>query len=203
MRRKENRVIVAIIFCFFCLQGICLASEVTEEDVVKCNAIIFNSEIDSSTVNFAIRVKNECLDRNIIQTKMSIVSSGGEIDSAIASFNLLRLSKRPKNLKTVAIGRVESAAVILYLAGEKRLIASNAHIMLHPVFRLVSGSFTVDEMRLSLGILKEARDQEVGIIASRTKLSSQEIREMMRRQTILSAEEAVRFGFADSILQIK
>ena len=204
--KKESGIIVVMVFASFVSlwQGICLAGEVTtaEELFIKCDNVLFGGEINLETVNLASWVKVNCLDRNI-QTKISIASPGGEVNLAIATFNLLRLSKKPEKLETVAIGGIESAAVIVYLAGDNRLIASNAHIMLHPVRRSTGGYQTLNDMELSITLLKEVIEQEVGIIASRTKLSPQKVRDMMEKQTVLSAEEAVRLGFADSILQVK
>ena len=77
------------------------------------------------------------------------------------------------------------------------------------VFRYIDSEktterFVCNDAPINFDFFKEeVIEQEVGIIASRTKLSPQKVREMMRKQTVLSAKEAVRLGFADSILQIK
>ncbi len=137
----------------------------------------------SSTLAALARFKNH-------PVRLWIDSEGGEVFYAIQMFEALQLH-RP--LTTIVNGRADSAASIVFLAGFPRIIEENSTMLIHDP-RLRDGRVTDD---------KTARDWLAGAYAVRTRIKKNQILDMMRRETVLTADEAVRLGFAHTIARAK
>ena len=75
-----------------------------------------------------------------------ICSSGGAGNPAIAFYEWVKLKNIP--LVTVAIGEVSSAAIIIFLSGQKRKATQHSWFMVHP-----GGHLTYEIQRKVLRIL--------------------------------------------------
>lgn len=137
------------------------------------------------------------------QINLLVTSPGGPTGVAMSFFDLMRNIYRP-NLQTVGSGDVDSAGVILFLAGERRLITSNTTMLLHLAGRTFDGGrrFSTADME---SMLKEdsLKDwQYASVVATVSgKLSVEEVLDLMRKNTVLTATEAVELGIAHQVLQ--
>lgn len=70
---------------------------------------------------------------NIKELKITLCNPGGSIFHMWAMYDALKLARdHGLNVETHAAGLIASAAVPLYLLGQKRTIAPNAYVMIHP-----------------------------------------------------------------------
>lgn len=127
---------------------------------------------------------------------VNISSYGGSVEDGLAIYDTLRLAKN--RVLTVGYGPVMSMGSILLQAGQTRFMAPNARMLIH------DGAWgTYESMLKPKSIGKEAGDtveRMIQILAERAKnLEPATIKRMMAEETFLSAEEAVKFGFADYI----
>ena len=130
------------------------------------------------------------------QVDLRINSSGGSVFAGYFMYNLLRKSKA--NITTYIDGRCCSMASYVMLAGSKIIMAANAKIMIHNP----SGPSTGDaETLLSTAKLLSSMEDDLvaGYKTRMTNHSENDIREMMRKTTWFSAEQALEAGLIDEI----
>jgi ATP-dependent Clp endopeptidase proteolytic subunit ClpP len=127
-------------------------------------------------------------------------SPGGAVHDGLALFDFLRhLRFTGHHLTTIALGRAASMGAVLLQAGDRRVIGSNAFVMLHEVSNGASGK--VSEIEESVELSKRLQKRLLAILADRSTLTMQQIqRKWTRRDWWLDAEEAVLLGFADEML---
>jgi ATP-dependent protease ClpP protease subunit len=136
-----------------------------------------------------------------------IGSGGGAIGPALNFYEWVKLKNIP--LVTVAIGEVSSAAVFIFLAGQKRKATSHSFFLLHK-----GGSFKEDIRMRFLRILSPSRYRddadwwkiykkfEIEIVKKETKLPQEKIQKALTKEhLILTPEEAKNFGLIDEIIE--
>jgi ATP-dependent Clp protease protease subunit len=92
-----------------------------------------------------------------------------------------------------------SAASFVAMAASRIEIAANAMIMVHNAWGGLYGNAAEHEKAAAL--LRKIDDQLVDQYAARTKQDKEKIREWMAAETWMTAEEAVKNGFADVVSQ--
>lgn len=127
-------------------------------------------------------------------------SPGGAVHDGLALFDFLRhLRADGHHLTTMALGRAASMGAVLLQAGDRRVIGSNAFLMLHEVSNGASGK--VSEMEESVELSKRLQKRLLAILAERSTLEMPQIqRKWTRRDWWLDADDAVSLGFADEKL---
>ena len=125
---------------------------------------------------------------------VSINSPGGNVFDAFAIYNALMRHKLP--VETRADGVAASAASLVFMAGDERIMPENAILMVHNAWIITAG--TADELRNTAEMMDKARD---GIVAAyrRSGLADEKIIELMDATTWLDALEAQSMGFCSLI----
>ena len=153
-----------------------------------------NSETAASIVAQLRYLESESVDKPIT---MLIQSPGGEINSGYSIIDTMNNIKCP--VYTVAMGMTASMAVTVFLNGKKgeRTVYKHSELLVHQPLGGAQGQISDMERNVKHGIkLKEQLAKEY---AKLTGMKLNEMVEMMDRDTILSADEAVKLGFADKI----
>ncbi len=131
-----------------------------------------------------------------------ISTGGGTVYDMFGMVDMMNIVKHRRDIRTLGIGKVFSAGVLLLACGTKgkRFLTRNTRVMIHRCSAGNLGStadikVTADEARLM-------EDQMVQIMAKNSKLSVGEIHNMFSKNTdeYFSAEEAVEMGLADEII---
>ena len=92
-----------------------------------------------------------------------------------------------------------SAASVAIMGADKVLISPTAQIMIHKaLYGYVSGNS--DDLDKASNALKSSDKAIINAYVAKTGLSEEEILEMMRNETYMSASEAVEKGFADEVM---
>lgn len=126
-----------------------------------------------------------------------INSPGGNFIDGNAIYNHLR------SLKAKVIVRIDgiaaSAASIIAMAGDRIEMPANSMMFIHNPWMWVAGDSSA--MRAAADELDNFRDNAAGTYLRRTgdKISRAELLKMLDEQTYLSAEESVKYGFADVV----
>jgi ATP-dependent protease ClpP protease subunit len=127
--------------------------------------------------------------------RVRIDSAGGDITSGLAAYQLLRSHRHPV---ITEIHRAGSAAVLAALAGDHREIHGAAWIFLHDCW-----TCSIGPRRAMLQAAAEMRRQDrltASITAQRTGQPLRLIRQLRAAETTLSSVEAVRLGFAHTVI---
>ena len=126
--------------------------------------------------------------------------SGRRCASGLAVYDLIKLMKTP--VRTVCLGSAASMGAILFLAGDKREMFPNAHVMIHDPSH-GGGSMAgmkPDELDEKVKDLKKVRKILCGIIAEATGKSESSVRAKTRKDSYFNAKEAVEYGLATGIV---
>lgn len=130
--------------------------------------------------------------------KLIINSPGGSVIDGLALYDFLQELKEDHHVTTVTLGMAASMGGILLQAGHTRVAGSNAFLLIHEVSSYSGGKIT--ELKDEAKFLERLEDKGVGILAERSTMTPQKIKNRMARQDWwLDAEEALRLGFVDEI----
>lgn len=132
--------------------------------------------------------------------QISMITQGGDLNLAFALYDYLR--RYPATVITMAEGIVASAGVIVFLAGEHRVIAPHSSVMIHLPENIFSerDSMTSRESELISGRIKCLETMFVSLIRKRTNLSLSAIRKFMNDGKFFYAKEAIKCGLAHDLL---
>jgi ATP-dependent Clp endopeptidase proteolytic subunit ClpP len=127
---------------------------------------------------------------------------GGAADDMFALYDIMRLVRQDVTLRTVGLGKVMSAGVLLLAAGTKgeRRIAKNCRVMIHSV---VGGNHgDLHNMLNEMEAIEQLQQMFVDCLVSETKMTKARLKKILDRKVnvYLSAEEAVELGIADIII---
>ena len=144
------------------------------------------------------------LNRNEPEREITLYinSPGGLVADGLAVYDVIRLLDAP--VRTVCVGTCASMGAILFLAGTKRDILEHGRIMIHdPAFGSGHdiGGKKPHQIQSELDELNRCREALARIISERTKKPLSEIYEATAKDTYFSAQEALEYGLATSILQ--
>jgi ATP-dependent protease ClpP protease subunit len=126
---------------------------------------------------------------------LRINSDGGDVTTGFAIFNMLR---RHSARKVVTIeGLAASMASVIAMVGDEIIMPENAMMMIHNPFGGVIG--IADQVKSFGNALEAMQNSIVKAYRDRTKLPESKIQSMMDAETWLTAEDAVKLKFADTI----
>lgn len=126
---------------------------------------------------------------------VSINSPGGSVFDGFAMYNALKTSKA--KIVTTAMGVAASAASVVFMAGDERIIPEDAYLMIHaPWGGAVGGA---GEMRDYADLLDKINDSIINIYAKGTGIDPADLADMVSAETWLNGREALEKGFATSL----
>ena len=127
---------------------------------------------------------------------MRISSPGGEVTAGLAIYDAMRDVSCP--VQTVCEGMAASMAAVLFTAGNWRVMMPHAELMIHdPLIQNTGGSATA--IQRSAERIMYLRKQTSQIMADHTGKSLDEIYHLTQSDYYMSAEEAIKLGFADFV----
>lgn len=129
--------------------------------------------------------------------RLHVNSPGGSIPDGLTIYNLL---KARGNVVTVIEGVAASIASVIALAGDSIEACSNSLMIVHKPMIEPSGMKNADELAKIIDNLNKWEDQIIGIYREKTGLDVERLREMLRDETWLTANEALGLGFVDRII---
>ena len=106
------------------------------------------------------------------------------------------------DIKTLGIGKVMSAGVLLLAAGTKgqRRIGANCRVMIHSVIGGAHGA--IHDLENEMEEIKWMQERYIKILAQETKMTERYIKGLLKKKinVYLDAEKAVELGIADIIV---
>lgn len=156
--------------------------------------------IDVNVANSLITwVNTQIYQSNVTKLTLFISSTGGDIDSAIRVYSYLK--GLPIQVETIGFSQIDSAANTIFLAGSNRKALQGCRFFLH------EGTFTIGNQTAvmhaheeTLTILRELLKRNTNIIATETKKTEDEIKQILRDGKIFTANEAIDFGIATEVI---
>lgn len=130
---------------------------------------------------------------------ISINSPGGSVTDGFALYDTIARAQRAGAEVTVrGSGMVASMAAIMLQVGDVRILDANATFMIHEISSGARGSLS--EIQDAQAYLTMMQGRALTILAAKSKLTKPQIaRRWKRKDDYMSAEEAVKLGFADRV----
>lgn len=126
-----------------------------------------------------------------VNSNGGLVTVGSEIYTALKEY---------KGHVTVEVtGMAASAASVAIMGADTVKMSPTAQIMIHKAL-LTRASGNSDDLEKAVNALKSSDQSIINAYVSKTGLSEDEIFEMMKNETFMSANEAIEKGFADEIM---
>lgn len=130
------------------------------------------------------------------ELEIHINSNGGEAFEAVAIYNLLNQYKGHKT--SYVDGVAHSAAFIIPFACDHRIMGIGTACLFHNMWSYVTGNAT--ELRNAADRLDALMESNRKIYLQRAKnLTEKDIISMMEKETILTPEQCLEYGFCDEI----
>lgn len=131
---------------------------------------------------------------------LEISSLGGSVFEGVAIYNALkRYTETAGNSLTVRVmGVAASIASYIAMAGTKIVMPANTYLMVHKPWGGVAGN--ADEMRDYADLLDKIENSILGAYMGRSGKTEDEMKDMLSKDTWLTAQEAVDAGFADEVV---
>ncbi|HEM3683558.1 TPA: Clp protease ClpP [Streptococcus suis] len=128
---------------------------------------------------------------------LEVNSNGGLVTVGSDIYTMLK--QYPGNVTVEVTGMAASAASVAIMGANKVIISPTAQIMIHKsLFSWVSGNS--DDLDKASNALKASDQGIVNAYVAKTGKTADEIMELMRNETYMSAQKAVELGFADEIM---
>lgn len=124
---------------------------------------------------------------------VNIDSYGGEVTAGSEIYTMLRLAKNKVEVHVTSLAA--SAASLIAMAGDKILMSPSAQMMIH---RASSGADGNRDAMAQVGQMLDSTDQMlVDVYKAKTGLSKPTLYQMLKDETWLNANDAIKLGFAD------
>lgn len=167
--------------------------------LLKDRIIFVGEDINPHTANLIVAqllfLDNEDSKKDIF---LYINSPGGSVYDALAIYDTMKYVKA--DVQTVGIGVQASASAILLSSGTKgkRFLLPNATVMIHQPSSGTRGKVTDQEIDLREALRVKKLIEE--IMAENTGQKVETIHEDMERDKWLDANDAVKYGIADKVI---
>lgn len=127
--------------------------------------------------------------------KVHINSYGGDVSEGLAIYNTLKNSKA--KITTICDGFACSAASVIFMAGDERIVNEASLLMIHNPWTWASGN--ADDFRKQAEDLDKIAQASVNAYMSKVNISEEELKQLLNDETWLTAQECVDMGFATVI----
>jgi ATP-dependent Clp protease, protease subunit len=130
------------------------------------------------------------------EVHVEINSPGGDVFAALAMYNALRASG--KKIVAKVMGVAASAASLVFMAGDERVMPKNTHLMVHNPWTIALGNAA--ELRDQADTLDKIGDSLVATYVARSGMSEEDVRAMLSKDTWLNADESKEKGLATEVV---
>ena len=134
--------------------------------------------------------------------ELEINSPGGSVFDGYTIYQEIKsLRDRGVMVNATITGMAASMASVIVMAADKIRIVPHGRMMIHDASNVVAGN--AEQLRQAAELLDGISNDLAGIYSARTGKSLEEVRDLMKKETWMSAKEAVENRFADEIFDIR
>lgn len=165
--------------------------------------INFYANVSEGSINdlikfITIKLAQQNPEKPIDEIILQISSSGGSSDHGLLAYNFLRQINIPKT--TIGMGNVDSAAVMMFCAGQKRIAAPSCRFVLHEAIATLNGQFNPTKLSEMAKLIQRITDDYSEVITKITGKKKSIVNKEVHGGAVLSSEEAKKFGLVTDII---
>lgn len=168
--------------------------------LLKDRIIFLGTNIDDEVANLIVAqllfLESEDPEKEVF---IYINSPGGLVSAGLAIYDTMQYIKPP--VSTICTGQAASMAAVLLAAGAdgKRIALPNSRVMIHQPMGGTSGQ--VSDIQIHAKEILRIRERLNEILSKHTKQPLATIENDTDRDFFMSAEEAVKYGIVDKIIE--
>jgi ATP-dependent Clp protease, protease subunit len=168
--------------------------------LLKDRIIMLGSAIDDNVANSIVAqllfLAAEDPDKDI---SIYINSPGGSVTAGLAIYDTIQFIK--PDVSTICIGMAASMGAVLLVAGAKgkRYALPNAEVMIHQPLGGTQGQAT--DMAIHAKRILQTRELLNKIISDRSGQPIEKVEKDTDRDFFMSAEEALKYGIIDKVIE--
>ena len=153
-----------------------------------------NTLINFITGQIASQKNDNPIDEIIIQ----ISSSGGSSDHGLLAYNYLKQLSIPKT--TIGMGNVDSAAVMIFCAGDKRLAMQSCRLILHEALTNIHhGTFNGTKLHEIANLNERITSDYCRVVADISDRDLKLVKKEVSKGHVMSSEEGKEYGIVTDI----
>lgn len=149
------------------------------------------SDVSSYTLARSIQ------DLDADEINVHINSYGGEVAEGLAIYNSLK--NHPAKIRTICDGFGCSAASVVFMAGDERLMNPASLLMIHNAWTSASGN--AKDLRKAADDLDVISNASAETYRARVNIPEEQLTELLDNETWITPANAVAWGFATDILE--
>ena len=141
-------------------------------------------------------------DMGIKKIIIFMSNPGGAAFQGLGIHDELRImQEKGFDVEIQARGLIASAAVPILAVGNRKLGSKNCVVMIHEASLFKWGQFSekLSDLQEQAKMIKLLNDKYASAIADHTKLTKEEVLELLKKTTWYSAQEALELGFFDKL----
>jgi ATP-dependent Clp protease protease subunit len=161
--------------------------------------VYIGTEIDDGVANVVMaQLLHLQADSSDQEIGLYINSPGGSTTAMLAIYDTMQFL-RP-TIATYCMGQAASAAAVLLAAGTKghRHVLAHSRTLLHQPS--TQGNGTISDLALQAAEIMRVRSQTEAILSKHTGQTVERLRRDTDRDRIFTAEEAIEYGLADTLV---
>lgn len=135
--------------------------------------------------------------QNVEHIRVFINSYGGEVAEATAIYNQLR--DNPAKVTTICNGFACSAASVIFMAGDERLMNRASRLMIHNAMTGARGNAA--QLRKAAEDLESINELSITAYMDKVNISREKLQALMDNETWIKPEDAVEMAFATGIVE--
>lgn len=165
----------------------------------KVTYINFYNPIIPPSVGALMQTIQNLLQQKVEKIVLLISSPGGEVAAGLSLYNFLK--GIPVQIETHNYGSVDSVALVVFCAGQKRYCVPNARFLMHGIGFNIPQPTRFEEKHLDEKMkgLKMDKANIVKVIAENCKKTAKDISDDILEVKVLNPEEAKEYGLVHEI----
>lgn len=142
-----------------------------------------------------VTIVNQLKELDVDTINVHINSYGGDVAEGLAIYNVLREHKA--QIVTICDGFACSAASVVFMAGDKRVMQPASLLMIHNAWTVAMGNAA--QLRKTADDIETITQASVEAYKKVATISEEEIKALMDAETWILPKDAVEYGFATEI----
>ena len=142
-----------------------------------------------------VTIVNQLKELDVDTINVHINSYGGDVSEGLAIYNVLREHKA--QIVTICDGFACSAASVVFMAGDRRVMQPASLLMIHNAWTVAMGNAA--QLRKTADDIETITQASVEAYKKVVTISEEEIKALMDAETWILPKDAVEYGFATEI----
>ena len=142
-----------------------------------------------------VTIVNQLKELDVDTINVHINSYGGDVAEGLAIYNVLREHKA--QIVTICDGFACSAASVVFMAGDRRVMQPASLLMTHNAWTVAMGNAA--QLRKTADDIETITQASVEAYKKVATISEEEIKALMDAETWILPKDAVEYGFATEI----